>query len=566
MNNSLGLTCASAEAASALAMTRAKQETAVRCNVVGNGRLRRAAEQRQELAQGEGDRVERAERAKIIESQVAELPLEQRELIALQFYVGLSQREMAAVLDLPRSTVQSRVRCALESLRDKLRGSGHAALIPALEPVLTQTPALPVPEALSMTLDSLASSASTTAVATTTGATLSSGTVGGIIVNQTLTIAITSGLLIGGLSFFAGRVSGPSKAADSLSRTSKARTGYREIEVDKLEQLESELESLKVRKQAFASENQSLKRTIEQLESQLATNAVPNPDSAAARSTDSTAPNDFDTCGQLLGENLELVARIALDNDRTLLATERAKVMKIQSELVQLIGEVSEITTQPLYDGEFGPKIFDMFYGAGLQLSEGDRARVREISDRVRQAHLDEIDLDQAAAIERYANRTSMLDEISAELRQIMPEDSRAAFERMDGVARELTAGGRAEIQIGVDTKDFDQEFESRVLESWRDIYAYDADREGEVAEISKRLSREYRRYYQERLAENSEFDPNSFEARMEFMAIQTQAERQVLELLSLEQREQSTQRLPAFFSVTSGSNVRIDRTAGGHF
>jgi RNA polymerase sigma-70 factor (ECF subfamily) len=49
---------------------------------------------------------------------VNELPEDQRTVIALRFFVGLSEAEVAEALELPTGTVKSRSARALERLRE----------------------------------------------------------------------------------------------------------------------------------------------------------------------------------------------------------------------------------------------------------------------------------------------------------------------------------------------------------------------------------------------------------------------------------------------------------------
>lgn len=72
----------------------------------------------------EGTRVDerafarlRAERVRTV---VSALPVEQREVIALAFWAGLSQSEIAARTNTPLGTVKSRVRLAMGKLRERL--------------------------------------------------------------------------------------------------------------------------------------------------------------------------------------------------------------------------------------------------------------------------------------------------------------------------------------------------------------------------------------------------------------------------------------------------------------
>jgi RNA polymerase sigma-70 factor (ECF subfamily) len=52
---------------------------------------------------------------------LAELPEEQQEVLALAYFGGYSQRQIAALLDLPLGTVKTRVRLAMDKLRFLLR-------------------------------------------------------------------------------------------------------------------------------------------------------------------------------------------------------------------------------------------------------------------------------------------------------------------------------------------------------------------------------------------------------------------------------------------------------------
>lgn len=66
------------------------------------------------------DRVIDAARAERIRAVVGELPPEQREVLALAFWGGYSQSEIATRTATPLGTVKSRVRLAMSKLRDSL--------------------------------------------------------------------------------------------------------------------------------------------------------------------------------------------------------------------------------------------------------------------------------------------------------------------------------------------------------------------------------------------------------------------------------------------------------------
>jgi RNA polymerase sigma-70 factor (ECF subfamily) len=65
-----------------------------------------------------------AERRRLITSALGELPPDQREVIELAYFGGLSQREIAAKLNNPLGTVKTRVRLALAKLKGVLQHQG----------------------------------------------------------------------------------------------------------------------------------------------------------------------------------------------------------------------------------------------------------------------------------------------------------------------------------------------------------------------------------------------------------------------------------------------------------
>lgn len=71
-------------------------------------------------ARTEPDSAEVAETAQLVRAALGELPPEQREVIELAYFEGLSQTEIALRTAQPLGTVKSRSRMALDKLRGKL--------------------------------------------------------------------------------------------------------------------------------------------------------------------------------------------------------------------------------------------------------------------------------------------------------------------------------------------------------------------------------------------------------------------------------------------------------------
>ena len=64
--------------------------------------------------------VEHAERRRLVLAALAELPGEQRQALELGYFGGLSQTEIAEQTGQPLGTVKTRMRLAMQKLRERL--------------------------------------------------------------------------------------------------------------------------------------------------------------------------------------------------------------------------------------------------------------------------------------------------------------------------------------------------------------------------------------------------------------------------------------------------------------
>ncbi len=88
-------------------------------------RLRkRTARQVRPIGEGAYVPLPSVENAELIERALERLPAEQREVVALKIYGGLTLREIAELTELPAGTVATRYRAALTRLREALVRDG----------------------------------------------------------------------------------------------------------------------------------------------------------------------------------------------------------------------------------------------------------------------------------------------------------------------------------------------------------------------------------------------------------------------------------------------------------
>ena len=99
--------------------------TCVRSAAMDQGRSQRRRVARESASDSPGapsfePPIERAERQAMIEAALAQLPGDQREVVVMKIWGGLTFAQIAAALDTPLNTVASRYRYALAQLESEL--------------------------------------------------------------------------------------------------------------------------------------------------------------------------------------------------------------------------------------------------------------------------------------------------------------------------------------------------------------------------------------------------------------------------------------------------------------
>lgn len=222
------------------------------------------------------DVIARQQHHEWLKGQVRALPEELQEVIVLRYFHGLTQVEIAEVLDLPRGTVRSRVDRGLQRLRQSLSQTQAPALGLGLEEALSQLGPEPIPPHWQSQLKQIIQSPASPAAAPITGSLI----VGGALMKWKIALAASVFFVIGLASDRAmqaisqiqtppvAKHTKPTPQQTAAKRTLKA-------QVRKLEALKSELEQReKNLKQQLTQENQRVERLEQQLKQAQAAQAA----------------------------------------------------------------------------------------------------------------------------------------------------------------------------------------------------------------------------------------------------------------------------------------------------
>lgn len=209
---------------------------------------------------------ESVERQAAVQREVLNLSEDERMAVVLHYYNGLSQVEIAATLRVPRTTLQSRLARALDSLKAGLSGAGLMAVLPNLEAVMTGTPQAVVPASLQSAISTLAAKAAI-------GSAVASGiTLGGIVVSQKLAavttllvlLSLTAGIGIGRIQ--RQPILSPSevvvvddnkiKQIEAALRNAEAERDYFKVEIaDRYKSIQADYDTQSMKMSSLESEN-----------------------------------------------------------------------------------------------------------------------------------------------------------------------------------------------------------------------------------------------------------------------------------------------------------------------
>ncbi len=405
------------------------------------------ARRRQQLpAPSSHDVLERAEMQRQVVESVLSLEEPYRSTILLRYFEGLSPKEIAQRESIPTATVWTRLRRALESLRQKLDGvhqGRRKAWMTSLLPIA----------GIQLTTEKAASAASVTsgtgAVTTTSGVL---GTAGGAIVSQKLAIAVVSVAALVGVGV--GISVGASHFGADMSRDeAKAQFGL----VD-----QSAHEDLRRRYEQTASKLTALRSELKTASRGAASAAArPEVPAAASQQQDDTVASskalsafdlqeikdaDWTHLGRAAFSMRELMAEI-METQRAGKPPPIGLASKLQAKNQQLLALAAslqgKLPTHVIGNGEFThpavlTRLMDgMLAAHDLPLSTAQRESVEELV-RAYEIEYAELQDDYGAAT---PNLAKVLDEL--EMKLVVMEDVKALLsaEQLEFAYPEATEG-----------------------------------------------------------------------------------------------------------------------------
>lgn len=522
----------------------------------------RAADLPERLRRQEEPPVHAAADRDVIEAHLRCLPPDERIAVLLHYQHDLPKREVAHVLQEPRTTIQSRTARGLERLKTALEGAGHAALVPQIDGALGSAPAVTVPAALTQDLLALAVSPAATTASVAAGAL----TLGGIAVTKTMLVAAGGAaiaLLATGIAL--GRI--------GIGETAPVTNDV--ADVDALEALRAENARLKAQLRETASPR--LAGATDGNRPGSAGDAG-QPDGARTDANPAaprvppgtgTAPSlAWDEFAAALAGNIDLILDQRNQRTSQLSPEDQQRVMGVLTAYMKVSSAARVLSPRPYFDERVLPGFVDAVYGPSVGLEEAAR---KDLRARVATLLADEVgdtDLGELTPLERYALRDRIQHRIDGLVESMAGERGlEERFEKVQRVARTLMRGAHGRRVIGATPPDATRA-EDQVLRVWKDVYdvseeTLESHRPTAAALLS--AGRDVLTRH-DLLREGATWDPETHpEVAREMLRVQLDIEAGVVRGLRPEQRDHAATKEPnliQFAHGVNGSSVHV--SSGG--
>jgi RNA polymerase sigma-70 factor (ECF subfamily) len=476
-------------------------------------------------AEAREDPVDRKERETVVQRQLEGLPVDERLLLTLHYYSGLSKTEMAEVLDVPRTTIQSRVANALEQLKAQLTRVGYAGLAPVVGDVMESAPAALVPAHLTRSLYTLAAK---TAAASAAGAGF---VIGGIVVTKKL--LITAGVLLAlgsGGGFVAARmITDGAAQSESFERAELAR-------------LESENRRLADRIVALEDRGPELAGVTE---GGLSRGDVPRAGPSGAKAAPKTAASrtsgvDWERFANQYAASFDTLAAARGTDWEDLTKDQRATLLALLQSVQDLSERVRLVSPTPFFDDVLLPEFVDAVFGASGGLGKEARTALQAHARALLKSEMEGLDAATSLPVELYAARERIVEGLREHLGSAVPADKRERVAKVLEFSEDLLMGERESDSIGLAPDAEGRSTESRVLAKWTRVFGLSEAQAQAIAPLASSLAQAgaqvVRRYGQ---VDGAEAPEAKTQAAMnaEFLRLQIEAEAAVGRALTKEQR-----------------------------
>ena len=421
------------------------------------------------------DPLDRSEREEVVQAQLAELPEDARLLLTLHYYGGLNKTEVSEVLDIPRTTVQTRLASALERMKSQLVTAGYAGLAPVVDGVMQSAAPAPVPAGLARNLTALAAK---TAGASAAAAGL---VIGGVVVTKNLIIAaaVLVALSAGG-GFVAAHVTAGALPVSAPERGSL-------LDSDEVARLEAENTRLAQRLAELEDAGPGLaSRGTPRTSEPAQPSATKGPDEPKARPAAPVV--DFTRFANLWAASLDKVATLKDTNWDDLSKEDQAQVMAILGALQAVGMEAQSKSTVPFFDRRILPDYIDAIFGPSIELSDASRAALKSRAAALIDAELGSLDVETAPPSQVYEARLRVAQGISDHVRESTPAAKKERAALVDELSRDLLRGGHQMTEIGIRTETDRQNARQVVLDDWKKAFGLTSDQVEAAKPLAIRL------------------------------------------------------------------------------
>ena len=504
-----------------------------------------------------------------VAARVRELPDELRAVVALRFWGDLTQEEIAAALEIPRTTAKARLDRALIALRRTTSGAGYAASIVGIEEALAAPVAPPVPPGLTESLLEMAHLMSAPATGGAVGA------LGGMIVTKSLMVTVglaAAGSLIAGI--LVGKSFGGSGDADlgsphngdsgqvPLARFADLERRHAEA-VERTRRLDAEADAAKKRAAALEIEMAAVRRSAgEARERTTAALDGAAPESSPARTPGAKGRLDWTRFGELFADAVGILGRTGGDPGK-MTDEQRALMEAMTLETARLTAEARALSDYPYFHPDVLGGAINGLYGRSLGL-DGDQSKaVSELVQAALAKTASGLDPKTALPVEVYKARCALNAAIDDGLDDIVNADQRERWESARRITAGQMRGPEALATFGIDAGGEGSSLVDSVVSHWSDAYDFNPGQRSSAEEGARRLLRDARtilaRYGQEGDSPRRLAPAEAAAMDDEFLALQAAVERGFDPLLTGEQRSALRRRPPHLIRFRSGRNANID-------